>query len=74
MRLRLYGRAYCHLCEEMAEQLRGLGVAFDEIDVDADPALESRLGERVPVLAGPDGTEICQVRLDVAALQKALLK
>ena len=74
MRLRLYGRAYCHLCEEMAAQLRDRGVEFEEIDVDADPQLESRLGERVPVLAAPDGTEICHYRLDAAALEKALLK
>ncbi len=33
----------------MAQALRSAGVAFEEIDVDADPALEARFGERVPV-------------------------
>ncbi|MGE0875733.1 MAG: glutaredoxin family protein [Burkholderiales bacterium] len=70
--LRLYGRAYCHLCEEMAQALRSRGVAFEEFDVDADPVLEARLGELVPVLALADGTEICHYRLDEAALSAAL--
>ncbi len=43
----------------MARALRGLGVAFEEIDVDADPALESRYGDRVPVLTDAAGAEIC---------------
>ena len=46
----MYGRAGCHLCEEMAGQLRALGIAFDEIDVDSDPQLRLRYGREVPVL------------------------
>ena len=72
MRLKLYGRTYCHLCEEMGQALRALGVAFDEVDVDSDPALEARYGELIPVLALPDGREICHYRLDEAALGEAL--
>ncbi|MGQ0654018.1 MAG: glutaredoxin family protein [Betaproteobacteria bacterium] len=71
-KLTLYGRRYCHLCEEMAAALRSRGIAFDEVDVDADPALEERYGELVPVLARPDGTEICHYHLDVAALEAAI--
>ena len=56
----------------MAEALRDRGVAFEEIDVDADPALEARYGARVPVLVRPDGSEICHHFLDQAALGKAL--
>ena len=56
----------------MADALRGLGVAFDEVDVDADPALATRYGRRVPVLAGRDGIEICEGRLDAAALRARL--
>jgi glutaredoxin len=70
--LRLYGRGYCHLCEEMAGALRALGVAFEEFDVDADPALEARYGERVPVLTDAAGVEICHCRLDEAALRSRL--
>ena len=34
----------------MAGQLRALGVAFDEVDVDADPHLRLQYGRDVPVL------------------------
>lgn len=56
----------------MARALRERGVAFEMVDVDADPALEKRYGELVPVLARPDGTEICHYFLDDAALRDAL--
>jgi glutaredoxin len=72
LRLKLYGRSYCHLCEDMARALRALGVDFEEIDVDADSALEQRYGDLVPVLAQADGREICHYHLDEAALRKAL--
>ena len=70
--LRLYGRANCPLCEEMADALRGLGVAFTEIDVDADPALAARFGRIVPVLADGEGREVCHARLDLQALRARL--
>lgn len=56
----------------MARALRALGVAFEEFDVDADPALASRYGELVPVLTDAAGVEICRTRLDEAALQARL--
>ena len=56
----------------MARALRALGVGFEEFDVDADPALASRYGERVPVLADEEGVEICQTSLDEAALRAQL--
>jgi hypothetical protein len=56
----------------MARALRALGVAFEEFDVDADPALESRYGDRVPVLADAAGVEICHFRLDEPALRARL--
>ena len=75
-RLILYGRTYCHLCEEMAaalEDLRApLGIMFTVVDVDADPALEARYGELVPVLTDAEGLEICHYVLDPAALRARL--
>jgi hypothetical protein len=44
------------------------GVPIEEIDVDADPALEARWGTRVPVLL-LDGRELCHYRLDVNVLR-----
>lgn len=46
----LVSRKGCHLCEEGEALLRGLGVTFEWLDVDADPALQSRYTFRVPVL------------------------
>jgi hypothetical protein len=45
-----------------------------EIDVDADPALEARFGDRVPVLidGDVDGVELCHYRLDAARVMDAL--
>ena len=67
--LRLYGRAGCHLCETMARTLRAFGVAFEELDVDADPAAARQYGERVPVLTDAGGVELCHGRLEPAVLQ-----
>ena len=68
--VRLYGRAYCHLCEEMAQALRALGVDFEEIDVDSDPRLDELYGADVPVLQKEDGTELCRHRLGAEAIAK----
>jgi hypothetical protein len=54
----------------MAQALRSAGVAFEEIDVDSDPALEERFGEIVPVLTDPHGNELCHYRLDPEVLDK----
>jgi hypothetical protein len=75
-RLTLYGRSYCHLCDDMATALDGLraamGFTFEVVDVDADPALEARFGDLVPVLVDPQGTEICHYFLDIEALGRRL--
>ncbi len=52
----------------MALTLRAFGVAFEELDVDADPALAQRYGERVPVLTDAAGAELCYGRLEPAVL------
>ena len=67
-KVRLYGRAYCHLCEEMADALRRLGVEFEEIDVDSDPRLDELYGADVPVLQTEDGKELCRHRLTPEAI------
>ncbi len=75
--LTVYSRNYCHLCEEMIAGLRALQNRhrFDLriIDVDAEPALEQRYGERVPVLAHGD-RELCHYRLDAPAVTDYLVK
>jgi hypothetical protein len=66
--LRLYGRAGCRLCEQMARTLHAFGVVFEEVPVDDDPALAERYGLRVPVLTDAEGSELCHGRLDPAVL------
>ena len=75
--LTVYSRACCHLCDEMIEALRALQGFFQfEIavaDIDADPELERRHGERVPVLMH-GGRELCHYRLDTAIVTAYLSK
>ena len=73
--LTLYGRAYCHLCDDMIAALRTrqqrTPFALTVVDVDDDPALEARYGERVPVLVGAHG-ELCHYHLDAARVDEYL--
>ncbi|KPK07038.1 MAG: hypothetical protein AMJ64_07800 [Betaproteobacteria bacterium SG8_39] len=76
MRLRVYGRSDCHLCDDMVAALQALqgplGFQFEELDVDADPVLKARFGARVPVLVDAQGEEICHYWLDEDALRRHL--
>jgi len=71
----LYGRAWCHLCEEMHAALEPLaaaaGARLDIVDVDTDPELQARYDELVPVLLC-DGVEVCHYRLDEARVRAML--
>ena len=73
--LTLYGRAWCHLCEDMQAALAPLlaefGATVEVIDIDADPLLEARYNELVPVLVC-DGEELCHYHLDVERVRSAL--
>ena len=72
----MYGRGYCHLCDDMVAALQRvqvqLGFELDVLDVDADPDLERRFGERVPVLVDSQGGEICHYWLNEDALRRHL--
>jgi hypothetical protein len=76
-KLTVYSRAYCHLCDDMITGLRALQATtwfeLEVVDVEHDPALEARFGERVPVLAGA-GRELCHYRLDIAKVNEYLSK
>jgi hypothetical protein len=75
VKLTLLVRAYCHLCDEMREALAPLtaenGAIVELIDVDADPRLEARWGDKVPVLLA-GSRELCHHRLDRAVVAAAL--
>jgi len=73
--LTVYIRQHCHLCTEMARALvpyqQRFALSFEFVDVDEDPVLCARYGEKVPVLA--DGEqEICQFFLSDQALVEHL--
>ncbi len=50
----LYSRPGCHLCEEAAVLLhqagRRLALHIETINIDSDPELSARYGERIPVV------------------------
>lgn len=75
LKLTLYIRTYCHLCDDMraaVEPWRSrLSLELVEVDVDDDPALEARLGERVPVLMAGE-QEICHYFFDEEAFKRCL--
>lgn len=65
--LTLLSRNYCHLCHDMevamAPLLAEFGATLSVLDVDADPELEARYDELVPVLLHA-GRELCHYFLD----------
>ena len=75
--LTVYGRAHCHLCQDMIAALQEvrarLPFRLDIIDVDGDSILKSRYGELVPVLVA-EGEEICHYHLDPVALDAYFTK
>jgi hypothetical protein len=77
IRVTLYGRADCHLCEEMRAVVervaREIPLLVDEIDVDDDPALVDAYGADVPVLC-VNGRRAFKYRVDPAALRARLAR
>jgi hypothetical protein len=73
VRLVLYTRKGCHLCDEMKSEIARAGLggacALSEVDVDLDPALVERHGRSVPVLE-IDGRPAFKGRLTAADLRR----
>jgi hypothetical protein len=72
----LYGRGYCHLCEDMLAALQALQVpdsAITVVDVDGDEALVAQYDEWVPVLTARRGAQaeqrLCHYFLDAEAVR-----
>ena len=65
--LTVYGRTYCHLCDDMIAALHTLQGRFsfevNVVDVDTDTGLEARFGDKVPVLMYGD-RELCHYFMD----------
>jgi len=73
VRLVLYTRPGCHLCEVAAADLAELGEPFEEIDITSDPELEMEYGERIPVIM-LDGEEHGYWRVEKARLLRDLAR
>ena len=73
--LTLMSRGYCHLCHDMEVALVPLlaefGAKLSVLDVDAEPALEAKYDELVPVLLHGE-TELCHYFLDEAKTREYL--
>jgi glutaredoxin len=75
MRVTLYGKPGCHLCDDartIVEQVCAeLGVGWTEIDITTDPKLFEEYGEQIPVTF-VDGRQHDFWRVDPVRLKKAL--
>ena len=76
VRLTLYYREGCHLCQDMLQALRGLqshlGFELQLVDIDRDTRLRQRYDEWVPVLCREE-RELCHYYLDEQALRDTCL-
>ena len=79
LQLTLLSRAYCHLCDDLRDALAPIAArhcaTVAELDVDDDPVLEAKFGDRVPVLLQgdpDDGVELCHFHLDRVRVEAAL--
>lgn len=73
--LTLMSRGYCHLCHDMEVALAPLAAEFGAtvtvLDVDADPVLEEKYDELVPVLLHGN-IELCHYFLDAPKIREYL--
>lgn len=73
----VYSREDCHLCAEALATVREVAasvdaaVAVETVDVDGDPDLRERYGDRVPYVL-VDGEPAAKVRVDPADLRARL--
>lgn len=75
-RVRLVGKAGCHLCDEARIVVRdvcaGLGVGWDEVSISDDPVLADLYWEQIPVTI-VDGHVLSIWRVDPFRLRAALV-
>jgi Glutaredoxin-like domain (DUF836) len=75
--LTVLSREYCHLCEDLIAALRQFQGRYDfdieVVDVDRNPKLEDKWGDKVPVLLDGD-LELCHYYLDVEAVDARLAR
>jgi glutaredoxin len=70
-RVTLYSRPDCHLCDEARETLMGLGVGFEEVDIEGDQRLHAAFLERIPVIEVA-GRVVSELGIDESAVRAAI--
>lgn len=77
VRVTLYGKPGCHLCEDARAVLDAVRAErpfeLEEVDVTLDPRLHARYGERIPIVA-IGGEEAFELYVDPGALRERLDK
>jgi glutaredoxin len=73
MKLVLYGKPGCHLCDDARAVLERVGAVFEEVDITTDDALHAVYLERIPVVT-LDGVERFDYFVDESALRGLLSK
>ena len=75
MKVTLYTRRGCHLCDEAKQAIgiarRHSAFDYDEFDIDSDPELRQLYNEEVPVIA-IDGKKAFKYRLTAEELLQKL--
>jgi len=59
----LYSRPGCHLCDRARDVLEAAGIAFEEVDITTDPALEAEYGVLIPVVER-EGRQLFEAGMD----------
>jgi hypothetical protein len=76
-KLTVLSRAYCHLCDDMIAALEHFqgrySFEIDVLDIDRNPHLEEKWGDKVPVLLDGD-RELCHYFLDIDVLDARLAR
>ena len=73
MRLTLYQRDECHLCDAaIAVLAQARAPDFASIFIDGDPELERRYGEHVPVLRDEESQRELEWPFDAGAIRRWL--
>ncbi len=76
VRLTLYSKPGCHLCEEMKAVVQRVAarvpLELAEVDISRDPALMVRYGDQIPVLL-IDGFKAAKYRIDERELEQKLI-
>jgi glutaredoxin len=71
LKLTIYTKKDCHLCEEAKSVLRKYQVELEEVDIESDPALFEKYQYEIPVVMVEE-QKLFKYRVDEKKLKRAL--